>query len=378
MRQREYVGKGAIENLPGILRHLSASRVFLVTGRNSYENSGARKHIEPLLASLDHMRFSDFSVNPEIQDIERGVGALRDFNCDVVLAVGGGSVIDMAKSVNLLAAQQSELRSYVLKHESLREAGMPLIAIPTTAGSGSEATQFAVVYMEKTKYSLEHEAMLPSFAVVDPSLTASLPPGLTAMTGMDALCQAVESFWSVESTEESKEYASQAIPLALGNLDTAVNEPAEMNRDAMARAAHLAGKAINISRTSASHAVSYPITSYFGVPHGQAVALTLPSMLVFNSGVTEDDLSDSRGLAYVQETLKDLTSLFGAGSPEEARNMLTGLMERVHLKTRLSELGIGADGISLIIANGFNPERVRNNPRLLTEESLRSILEDIE
>lgn len=377
MAQKEHVGRGAIGGLPDILSGLSPSRIFLVTGRDSYEASGAKDLIEPFLAPYEHTRFWDFSTNPEIGDIERGRDGLRESGCDLVMAVGGGSVIDMAKSVNVLAAQPQEPQAYVLKHEKIGNSERPLIAIPTTAGSGSEATRFAVVYIDKTKHSLEHQSMLPAFAVVDPALTMSLPPGITAATGMDALCQAVESYWSVNSTEESKKYAAQAIPLIMGNLEEAVNDPSDGAREAMARAAHLAGKAINISKTTASHAISYPITSYFGVPHGHAVGLTLPSMLLYNSGVTEEDLSDERGLTYVRGTLEDLVSLIGAAGFEEAGDRLTNLMERAHLETRLGGLGITEDGIAVIVENGFNPDRVKNNPRLLTEESLRSMLSRI-
>lgn len=375
--QTEYVGKGAIEALPDILRVHSPSRIFLVRGGDSYDTSGARGLLEPLLGRIEHTAFSDFSTNPEIGDIERGVVRLMDSGCDLVLAVGGGSVIDMAKSVNVLAAQQGEPRSYVLKREEMRKAGNPLIAIPTTAGSGSEATCFAVVYMEKTKYSLEHESMLPASAIVDPVLTMSLPPAVTSVTGMDALCQAIESYWSVNSTEESTYYAAEGIRLAMDNLEEAVNAPSERAREAMARAAHLAGKAINISKTSASHAVSYPITSYFGVAHGHAVGLTLPSMLVYNSRATEDDVLDKRGLAYVKKTLDKLVSLIGVSDPGEAAETLTGLMGRIHLETRLRDLGINKEDISVIVENGFNPDRVKNNPRLLTRESLTDMLNRI-
>jgi alcohol dehydrogenase class IV len=374
MEQKESIGPGAIRDLQGILTTLSPSRIFLVTGRSSYDVSGARSLLEPMLAGYEHTRFCDFSANPEIGDIERGVGRLRASAADLVMAVGGGSVIDMAKSLSLLADQPLEPRTYVLGREKMEAAGRPLIAIPTTAGSGSEATRFAVVYVDRSKYSLEHESMLPAFAVVDPDLTKSLPAAIAAATGMDALCQAVESYWNVNSTGESKKYAAEAIELAMGNLEKAVNAPSPGARESMARAAHLAGKAINISKTSACHAISYPITSYFGVPHGHAAGLTLPPMLVFNSRVTGEDLQDRRGLAYVRCTMEDLVSLIGARGFEQAGDSLTGLMERIHLETRLGALGIDEEGISVIVANGFNPDRVGNNPRLLTEEALRSML----
>src|SRR5207248_4789041 len=126
------------------------------------------------------------------------------------------------------------------------------------------------------KYSVCHEFLLPDIAIVDPILTHKMSPRLTAITGMDALSQAIESYWSIHSTEESKGYAREAIRIIVDQLPKAVNEPTNDSRLAMARASHLAGKAINVTRTTAPHALSYALTSRFGVPHGQAVSLTLP------------------------------------------------------------------------------------------------------
>jgi len=196
---------------------------------------------------------------------------------------------------------------------------------------------------------------------------------------MDALSQAIESYWCIDSTEESKDYARKAIKLIMGNLIDAVDNPTRESREAMAEASFLAGKAINISRTTACHAIAYPITSYFGVPHGHAVALTLAQMLVYNSKVTEKDILDKRGINYVHETLKEIAGLIGADDIQDANKRITSLMEEIGLKTRLSEIGVKTDeDIEIIIKNGFNPQRVNNNPRLLTEETLRNeILDEI-
>src|SRR5262249_51347864 len=143
----------------------------------------------------------------------------------------------------------------------LLNRGLPLVAIPTTAGSGSEATPFAVLYVGHVKHSIAGPAMLPDVAIVDPSLTDSMSPALTAVTGMDAFSQAVESYWCIHSTERSKAYARRAIALVLEHLEVAVTAPREENRRAMSKAAHLAGRAIAITKTTGAHALSYPLTS---------------------------------------------------------------------------------------------------------------------
>lgn len=376
-QQEEFLDTGVLYALEDILIRHTPKMVFLVTGKKSYELCGAKDILEPILEKYAYVRFSDFSVNPKIEDITRGVQLYKDSECDFVIAVGGGSVLDVAKAVNIFAANGGQPEDYVLKKEGICVKGAPLAAIPTTSGSGSEATHFAVIYIGKTKYSLAHEYICPNYAIVDSEFTMSLPSKITASTGMDALCQAVESYWNVKSTEESKNYAAEAIQIILKNLKTAVVELDEESKKAMALGSHLAGKAINISQTTACHAISYPITSYFGVPHGHAVGLTLPSMIVYNYGACKEDALDGRGLEYVKNTMDELLNLLGVESAEEAKEKVTGLMTSIGLETKLGELDISKTDIDIIIDNGFNPDRVKNNPRLINEKNLRDMLENL-
>ncbi len=376
--QQEYIGFNSISNLEGILTQNKPNNIFLVTGRASYEKSGAKKAIESILADYKVIHFNEFEVSPKLKDIEKGIEIYKKNNCDFVIAVGGGSVMDVAKAIRLFSANDGKPEDYVKDSKAVENRGKPLVAIPTTAGSGAEATHFAVVFIDKTKYSPAYEFMQPDYAIVDPSFTMSLPKYQIASTGMDALAQGIESYWCINSTDESKEYAREAIKLAIENLSKAVNNPNEKSREAMAIAAHLGGKAINISKTTASHAISYPITSYFNVPHGHAAALTLAQMLVYNSKVTEEDLLDKRGVDYVKEVINEIVTMLGADNVENAAKKITDLMKEIGLNTKLSEIGVKTqDDIEIIIKNGFNPERVKNNPRRLTEEALREILEEI-
>src|SRR3989344_1935280 len=282
--QKKFIGPGCLANLKIILEDENPSSIFLVTGKKSYFESGAQEVLEHILHSYQVTYFSDFSVNPQLEDVIKGTSLFRKTNSDLVIAVGGGSVIDIAKSINFLAAQQGAPEDYITKKQTAQIKPKSFVAIPTTAGTGSEATHFAVVYIQKTKYSLAHEEwMLPDYVFLDPTLTYNLPRYITASTGIDVLCQAVESYWSTQSTEESKGYAREAIGMVLNNLVEAVNNPSLQSREAMLLAANLAGKAINISKTTACHSVSYPMTSYFGVSHGHACALTLAEMCLYRS-----------------------------------------------------------------------------------------------
>ncbi len=373
--QQEYFGIGCVGRLWDVLAQIKPSSIFFVHSEDSYHSSGAEEKIFPLLLGCQIAEFTDFSSNAKIGDLEKGLALFRKKNCDLTLAVGGGSAIDLAKGITILANNQGAIEDYFSKKQPLQARTIPFVAIPTTAGTGSEATHFAVIYIGKTKHSLAHPSLVPDYAIIDPGLTFSLPSYQTACTGIDALAQAVESYWSIHSTEESKQYAQQAIALALTHLEKAANAPASEDRIGMAKAANLAGKAINISFTTACHAISYPITSYFVIPHGHAVALTLPEMVLYNAGVTNDDCLDKRGPGYVRKTMEELYALFKVQSAEEMKSKLETLLDSIGLQRKLSSLGIKTnEDVGLIIKNGFNPDRVKNNPRLVTEESLRTML----
>ena len=374
---KEYTGHAGIKELKGILSSFSIKKIFLVTGNKSYVICGAKKEIDLIASDLNVVHFKDFQLNPKIEDIEKGISLFKKEDPDGTVAVGGGSVIDTAKLIHFYA--ENGLNPFETPdHKKEIVKKRPLIAIPTTAGSGSESTHFAVLYKDKVKHSTAHEKILPDIAIIDPDLTMSLPPYTTAVTGMDALAQAIESYWNINSTEGSQEYARSSIALIIDNITTAVLAPTRTSRTAMAKAAHLAGKAINITKTTASHAVSYPLTSYFGIPHGHAVALTLPAMLEYNGDVSKQDIQDQRGVMYVKQTVREIAEILGVLDSKGAKKKLEELMDQIKLERRLSRLGICSDeDIDLIIQNSFNPDRVKKNPRYISRSGLRDILNEI-
>lgn len=374
MMQKDYFGYCSIKNLKQIINNYSFRNIFLVTGEKSYSLCGAEKILSELLLGYSVFRFSNFAENPKLGDVEKGIGYLKECSYDGIIAVGGGSVIDIAKLTNIFAAQEELILDYLKGRATIKNRGRPLIAIPTTAGTGSEATQFAVLYVDKVKYSIDHKYLLPNIAIIDPQFTLSMPPYLTATTGMDALCQAIESYWCINSTEKSKEYAKEAIDLILKNISEAVNKPSKHSRSEMSKAAHLAGKAINITRTTAPHAISYPITSYFNVSHGHAVSLTLGSMLVYNSEVNKDDVVDKRGLNYIKTTSNELNRLLECSNVYESQKKINKLMQEIGLYTRLSDAGMKKEEDIQIILDNVDIERLNNNPRAITKKSLREIL----
>ena len=353
----------------------NAKRVLLFSGGVSYESSGAAAAIAPALHGLEVERISSVTPNPTLEEVESAVARHRAFDPDLVITVGGGSVIDLAKAVRLLAAQEAQSRDVVTGLVEAIPARTPLVAIPTTSGTGSEVTHFAVVYVDGVKFSLAHESARPDFAILDPLLTYTLPPSLTAITGLDALSQAMESLWSVKSTSESQSIARRSLSLSRGAIANAVHRPSPQSRAEMFEAAHLSGEAIDISLTTASHALSYVLTTNHGVPHGHAVALTLGAVLEFNAGVTGDDCLDPRGVPHVAGIIDEILSILGASDPASGRRTIEELVASLGLEPTLEGVGAGSQGARLRIVDSVNPQRLANNPRRLSPDRLVELID---
>ncbi|MGB0618156.1 MAG: phosphonoacetaldehyde reductase [Myxococcota bacterium] len=376
MSQEVTCRSGAAADLAAVLDARGLHRVLLVTGRGSYTDSGAEAALNGALADRPHERFCDFDENPKLEHVLEGVERFRAFRPDCVVAVGGGSAMDTAKLIAVFAAQEGPAIDYVEGRRSIADGAVPLIAIPTTAGSGSQTTHFAVLYVDRTKFSVAHPTLLPAVALVDPDLLTALPDLVAASAGLDALNQGIESFWSIHATPASREAAAESVRLAWAHLPDFVSKRDAASRAGMALAAQLAGEAIDVTKTTAPHAISYPITSHFGVPHGHAVGLVLPSILIYNAGVESDDCLHPAGADAVRASIAELVELLGATDTREAALRYATVMEEVGLRRDLATLGIRTrEDLDLIVSNGFNPQRVNNNPRRLTEAALRRMLE---
>lgn len=362
--QTEYLGVGSLNQLDLVLNQFKAERIFLVTGKKSFVESGAKELLVEVLAKKTVHQFSDFQTNPDLKDIKNGIAEFKNFAPDIVIAIGGGTAIDVAKAINILAANSGDPQVYIIGENKITESGRPLVAVPTTSGSGSEATHFAVVYVDGIKYSLAHQNILPTVAIVDPRLTFNLSAKQTAVSGADALCQAIESYWAVGATDESKSCAKQALRLALDNLEAVVTNPTEMARTAMSEAAHLAGKAINISKTTASHALSYPLTTHLGLPHGQAVALTLPLVLRYNSQV--------QGGRAIDELVK----ICGVETVEQMAGKLEVLFQAIGFSLNLRDFKLTLADIETFLDEA-SLERMNNNPRKITQADAQNILSSL-
>ena len=306
--------------------------------------------------------------NPTQDLIQDLIQNCKSYDYDTVLAIGGGSVLDTSKILaNLPQQKNSDLSDYIDHSFEFSIPSKTLIAIPTTSGTGSEVTPYASLETrEQKKVTISHPHFYPAVAVLDPELTYSMPAYVSACTGFDALSQAIESYWSIASTPFSETHALRGLELIGQNLNRVIQDPLDTEARAnMTLGSCEAGLAIAQTKTTAVHAVSYPMTAHFKVAHGHACALTLSSFVRFNAPVMEKKSSS-------------LLKTFGVSNFDEMAQQLDSLMEKVGLERKLSKLHIHQQGIEIILRDGFRPDRIKNNPRLVTREDLAKILKSIQ
>ncbi|MDY0198805.1 MAG: phosphonoacetaldehyde reductase [Tenuifilaceae bacterium] len=357
--------------LVSFVKDFSPSKIFLVRANKSFEVSGAKLFIENLIGTAEITSFHNFSVNPKIEDLQKGIEIFREGDFDLIIAIGGGSVLDMAKLISVLSHQHSELANLITGNAQIAEHKTPLLAIPTTAGTGSEATMFSVVYIDNMKYSVNSPSILPNSVYLSPYFLKTASPYLAACTGLDAFCQAVESIWSVNATEESESYGLKAIGLIWNNLHSAAVLSDALAMEQMLEASFLAGKAINITKTTAPHAISYAFTTYYNIPHGHAVALSLPFFFVFNYALTNQNCTDPRGVESVKMRIDKVLNLINADI-ETAYAVLDNFFRKVGITINLSELIKDFD--PSLIAENINVERLGNNPRRVSKDNVLTFL----
>jgi alcohol dehydrogenase class IV len=369
MKQKVFMGTISQELFQSILLELNTQKIFLVRGKSSYEACGAKRFIESSLLPLKYRiyEYFDFTNNPKMEDIERGLVYLKDSGADIIVAIGGGSVLDTAKLIRFLHSYKGNVTENIFtkQHDLL-----PLIVLPTTAGTGSEATHFAVVYKDKTKYSVDHDDILPTISIVDPSFTYNNPKYLSACSGFDALAHAIEAWWNINATEESDNYALKAIGLLWKQLPLAVNYKIRADMDAVSQGSYWAGKAINITKTTAPHAMSYAFTAFYDIPHGNAVSLTFPFLFKYNIKFTADKYRGNVPLERYKEKMNWLLQFMDISDPDSIMMTFRQFIESIGL---LSSLQFNKK----IIIENINSSRMSNNPIEVSYNDINTILDVI-
>lgn len=314
--------------------------------------------------------FDQFTPNPLYEQVCEGVRIFNANKCDAIVAVGGGSTIDVAKCIKLYCRMNVGI-NYL--EQECTDSGVPLIAIPTTAGTGSESTRYAVIYYEGKKQSVTHESIIPTYAILEPKLLKSLPIYQKKCTMLDAMCQCIESLWSINSTEESMLYAKIGLQMMMDHWHGYIEDNNEEDAQYIMMAANYGGRAINISQTTAPHAMSYKLTSMYGLPHGHAVALCLPEVWQYMLEHTEL-CSDPRGREHLGFIFEWLGRIMQGDSPEKGLMMFRAIMFSLDMSqpngnNRESELDI--------LTQSVNPVRLKNNPVPLSSDVIKNIYNKI-
>ncbi len=345
----------AKEQLDALLKREKINSIFLVCGKSLQKGSWG-SYFSDLEARLGIrvVSFHDFEVNPSYSSVLRGLDAFRNSGCNLIIAAGGGSAIDVAKCIRLYS-----------------ENTVPFYVLPTTAGSGSEATQFAVIYENGEKKSVSGSSCIPSVVIHDPDVLLTLPLKQKTATVLDAMCHSVESLWSVGSTDESTRYAAEALTVLWKMADSYLEEDKSVYA-AIQQAAYLAGRAINISRTTAGHAMCYKLTTMYGLPHGAAAALCTDVLwkLMFDPDVV---CIDQRGKVHLEESLGKIASSMGFREPQAAQEAF-GLRLRKWLPGRERKL---SEEDMQYLSGSVNAERLGNHPVKLSREMIRCLYQQI-
>ena len=356
--------KGA-DSLESIFKTLNIQKLFVVHDQ-SFSKLDISYTIEKLPFPI--VKFSDFSVNPRYEEVCSAARVFRNSGCDAIIAIGGGSAIDVAKCAKLFAGLSQE--DY-LSPEKYGDSGISFIVVPSTAGTGSESTRFAVIYKDNEKLSITHNSLLSNYAILVPEILDSLPQYQKKCTFLDALCQAIESWWSVNSTEESVAYSRKAIELLLKSYEAYLEGDNSVNYD-MLLGANYSGKAINITQTTAPHAFSYKLTSVFALPHGHAVAICLPAVwqcMLDNMG----KICDIRGVNHITDTFSDIAIAMGYGSPVEA---IAGFREILKKLEITPPTEVSSEFITEL-TDSINQKRLKNSPISFNSEMIRQVYESV-
>ena len=366
-----YHGPGALERLEGEIRKLGGQRPALFTDPG-VARAGLRDRALAA-AKMDLPCFELIPAEPSYEVVEQGVRALREQGSDVIVALGGGSVIDTAKMAAVMMTNAGRVPDY-FGPDRVPRAGIPVIAIPTTAGTGSEVSPSSVFVdpADQTKKGVRSDFILPQVAILDPALTLSLPPPLTASTGMDALTHAIECYTARRATLLSDLVAEEAIRLIARNLLTAYATGADLSaREGMLMGSLLAGMALATANVGAVHGLAQTLGGQFRVPHGVANALLLPQVMAFSRIACREKYA--RVAALLGEGVEGLDL---DEASQRAITAVQSLIRALGLPQRLRELGVPEDALATLAAKCLQTQAriVNNNPRTMSVEEAEEIL----
>lgn len=368
---RVMFGPGTLRRLGELARELGDTRVLLVTDPGLEQAGHPQRALQSLRdAGLEVFLFDGVEENPTNRHVEAGVEFARPLGIDLIVSVGGGSSMDCAKGINFLLTNGGCMSDY-RGFGKAKKPMLPSIGIPTTAGTGSEAQSYALIADEKSHMKMACGDRKVAFhvAILDPEVTLSQPAKVTALTGIDALSHALESYVTNKRNALAQIFAREAWKLLEVNLEKVLHSPRDLEaRGAMQMGAFLAGTAIENSMLGVCHACANPLTAHYGITHGLAIGVMLPHVIRYNAAAVGElyaDLADEVGLRDGHP----------GGAAETLARRITHLLELAGLSTTLSACGV-APGIFPVIAEEASQQwTARFNPRPVTEKDITDLYE---
>jgi alcohol dehydrogenase len=358
-------GVGKRHRLAQLLGHMNLRQGILISAPSMVRSGMARELIDASDGRLVTV-FSDIHPNPTVVQTDRCAQVIREHHCQFAVALGGGSIIDCAKAACFLARKQGSMAEFLDDRQSIDVRGIPLIAMPTTAGTASEITGASVLTdtVKGVKVLLTSDRLYPDYALIDPELTYTCPPTVTAASGLDVLAHALEAFYGRRHQPFTDMAAEQAARLVFHFLLTAYHEPDNQEaRDGMCLASVTAGLAFGQTATAAAHACSYPLTQNYGIPHGEACALTLPSFWKLNGSRQNPERS----------RLHAFSNRLGFKDTEKLASRIDQMKSEMGMRMTLAEVGVrNEQQLDKLVADSFAPN-IQNNPVRITRETLKSM-----
>lgn len=368
-----YYGRGSLSNLPEALKKYGAAKVFIVSDQN-IASAGLVKRVSKLIEEngLETEKYLDVKPEPTIEDVERCLEKYKQSSCNLIIGIGGGSPLDTAKGVSILAANDGSILDYI-GVDLAPKRNVPLFLVPTTAGTGSEVTGIAIFSDEtdQMKKGIVSNSLLADVAIVDSDLTISMPPAVTAATGMDALTHAVESYTASRATVQTDLYALKAIKLIGRSLRKAVASGIDIAaREDMSIGSVFAGISLANAGVGAVHACAYPIGGRFGTGHGVTNALLLPHLMKCNLS------ADLKKFADIACALgEDIGGLSLQQQAERSCQAVFRLSEEIGIPGNLRDFGVTKEDIPGLAGAAVQVTRLmENNAKLLTQKDIETCL----
>jgi len=359
-----------LDDINNFISDKNFKKIFLLCGKNSFNTSGAYNFFNKLLSNKEIKLFYKKSNLPIFNELIKIIDNIKKFKPDLILAVGGGSVIDYAKIANVVDIRD-DLKDLIVNYSyPFKNKYAKLAVIPTTAGSGAEVTSNAVIYVDGIKHSFESKLLIPDNFFLIPEFLISAPTLIKASSGFDAIAQALESFISKKSNDQSVEYASKSLRVSINSYFSFLNDSNLKNATEMCIASNLAGKAINISKTTAPHAVSYPFSSLFNISHGHAVSLFFENFFEFNY----NNLDKSETSFDLKSRFDLIFNLFDVKNINDFNLKISQIKKKANLEDDLIKLNIDIKGNSEKIIKGINLLRLNNNPIKIGEKDIYNII----